>query len=90
MLKKENYRENSNVLCYYVFPAALMNNYRGFLNWCQHQQNFIKFDNTINNVDAFTNFILENYYSPQFLANLKLVEKINLGNFKNSLQMSII
>ncbi len=82
------YRENSNVLCYYVFTSALMNDYLSFLHWCNdNNRRLLKFDNTIKNVDLFFNHILSQYSNPQYIENLELV-----GKFKKnrSLRMTIV
>jgi hypothetical protein len=69
----EDYRENSNIFCYYIFTAALINDYNGFMRWCR---NDIKFANTIKHVDSFLSLILSNYYSEDFHENLIIVGEI--------------
>uniref|UniRef100_A0A6C0AY37 Peptidase M1 membrane alanine aminopeptidase domain-containing protein n=1 Tax=viral metagenome TaxID=1070528 RepID=A0A6C0AY37_9ZZZZ len=82
------YRENSNVLCYYVFSGALMNDYLGFLYWCnENNRQLLKFDNTIKNVDSFFNHILSEYNNPEFIENLYLVGKLKKNK---SLRMTIL
>jgi hypothetical protein len=81
------YKENSNVICYYVFVGALMNNYEKFLKWNNGQLNFHK---SLNNVESFLNLILKEYNGSEFAENLKIVDEIELGELKNSLKMTII
>jgi hypothetical protein len=85
------YKENSNVICYYVFVGSLMNNYEKFLKWCNnHNDELLNFNKTLNNVDSFLNLILTEYNSSEFAENLTIVDEIELGELKNSLKMTII
>jgi len=68
---QENYKENTNILCYYVLTAALMNNYSEFMKWCANNNSkLLKFRNTYKNVNSFLNLILKEYNSRQFVNNL--------------------
>lgn len=89
--KKEDYKENSNVFCYYILTACLMNNYLYFLIWC-HENNpaFIKFKDTYKNIDSFTKLIINNLDSNNFNNDLDQVRKLNKGNNNKSLRMSIV
>jgi len=87
MKSKNNYRENTNALCYYVFVGALMFNYKRFLRWCDGGEQ-IKFVNTIKNVDSFLSLLLKEYNSPTFLDELKYVDTLKLGKYKKSLRMT--
>ena len=86
-----DYYENSNILCYYVFTAALMNNSEDFIKWClkNNGDKFLKFSNTIKNVDSFLDLILKEYSSAEFLENLNFADKIKLGKMSNSLRMTL-
>lgn len=84
------YKENSNVICYYVFVGALMNNYEKFLKWCKnHNDILLNFNKTLNNVDSFLNLILTEYNSLEFAENLTIIDEIELGELKNSLKMTL-
>ena len=85
---KNEYRENTNTLCYYVFTAALIYNYKEFLKWCNIHSK-IKFKHTKNNVDGFLYLILKNYYNPQFIEAMQISNKIKINKYKKSLRMSI-
>lgn len=85
------YRENTNVLCYYVFTASLLNNYKEFLNWCNnHNHNKIKFKQTKKNLNEFCHLILNNFNNPDFFKAMQLSNKMKLGKYKNSLRMTLI
>ena len=75
--RQENYRETTNVLCYYVLTAALINNYSEFLKWCAtNNYKLLKFRHTYKNVNSFLNLILKEYNSQQFIKNLTHVDKM--------------
>ena len=65
-MRKTLYKEDTNVLSYYIITLILLNNYQGFLGWCK-KNNFslLDFKKTIGNQEHFCNFIKKNY-------NLKL------------------
>lgn len=83
-----DYKENTNVLCYYLFTSALIFNYKTFLNWCKkNNKNLLKFDETNKNVISFYELIIKETNKKYFLEKLKndIKEKNN-----RSLRMSII
>ena len=83
-----NYRENTNVLCYYVLTAALMNNYSEFMKWCNHNNSkLLKFRHTYKNVNSFLNLILQEYNSRLFVKNLSIASKLTKDR---SLRMTIV
>jgi len=85
------YKENSNVICYYIFVGALMNNYEIFLKWCSNNNiALLKFDNTFKNVGSFSNLLLKQFNSKELRENLKIVDEIELGELKNSLKMTLM
>jgi len=85
------YREKTNALCYYVFTAALLSNYKDFLYWCNkhNNNNIIKFKQTKNNVDNFCQFILNCYNNQVFFKAMQLCNNIKLGKNNHSLRMTI-
>jgi len=101
-INRENlYKENTNVLAYYVIKTILINNYQEFLFWCK-KNNFttLQFKKTTGNQDEFCKFIKNNYNTKTMLngikeANLflnKILSAEKRDKFKfvlNSLRMSI-
>ena len=83
-----DYKEDSNVFCYYVLTASLMNDYAGFIEWC-HISNptILKFQDTAKNVDAFARLIMDKLEDPEFNRGIALVKRLNVGNTK-SLRMT--
>jgi hypothetical protein len=66
---RENlYKENTNVLAYYIIKTILLNNFQGFLSWC-NKNNFslLDFKKTIGNQHEFCEFIRKNYKTKTML-----------------------
>jgi hypothetical protein len=56
------YKENTNVLSYYVIRCVLLNNYQGFLAWCsKYNSSLINFKKTIESQQEFCKFVEKNY-----------------------------
>jgi hypothetical protein len=69
------YKENTNVLAYYVIKTILLNNYGGFLGWCKsHNLSLLQFKKTIKNLKDFCLFIEKNYKTTDMLQNVKKTE----------------
>lgn len=100
IIVRENlYKENTNVLSYYIIKCVLMNNYQGFLTWCsKNNLSLLDFKKTIGNQRQFCKFVEKNYKiqsmlngineSEIFLSNIKRKK----GNYKfvlSNLRMSI-
>ena len=84
--KSQEYRENSNVFCYYILTAALINNLLKFFEWTNND-NMIKFKKTEKNLNSFVELLLEQVNSEKFKKNLECVNKFKNDN---SLKMTII
>lgn len=75
-LRETLYKEKSNVLSYYVITTILMNNYQGFLSWCdKNNMSLLQFKNTTTNVKEFCNFINKNYKTTSFLDSVDCMQK---------------
>jgi len=75
--RKTLYKENSNVLAYYVIKTILLNNYNGFLDWCS-KNNFLllQFKKTTGNIEQFCLFIEQNYKKKSMLQGVKCMEDL--------------
>jgi hypothetical protein len=80
------YRENTNVLSYYIITLILLNNYQAFIQWC-HKNNIVllQFKKTVSNQTKFCDFIIQKYKSAHMLENIKCTEAL-LGNVKTNLK----
>ena len=77
ILRKTLYKEKTNVLSYYVIRVILINNYQGFLQWCnKNNSNLIQFKKTNANLDSFCKFIEENYKKKELLNEIENMENI--------------
>ena len=71
------YKEKTNVLAYYVIKIILLNNFPGFLTWCnKHNTSLFQFKKTIQNQKEFCKFIEDNSETPSLLQGIKWAEKL--------------
>jgi hypothetical protein len=84
-LRKTLYKENSNVLSYYIITTIMMNNYQGFLSWCDSNNlSLLQFKKTTTNLTEFCNFIEKNYKTRSLIESVECIH-----NFLNSLRNEI-
>jgi hypothetical protein len=68
LLRENLYKENTNVLAYYIIKCVLMNNFQGFLSWCNiNNTSLLQFKKTSENQMAFCDFIGKNYKTSSML-----------------------
>ena len=95
------YKENTNVFSYYILTTVLLNNYTGFLEWCNDNNlELIKFNRTPRNIDSFFDFIKLNYNSKNLLDSFNCINQYNekykhkniqlIEQLKKTLRMSIL
>jgi hypothetical protein len=76
-LRNTLYRENTNVLAYYVIACILLNDYPSFIEWCDSNNiSLLQFKKTTANQDKFCQYILSKYKSTGFLRNIKCSEHL--------------
>ena len=76
-LKNTLYKENSNVLSYYIITLILINNYQDFLLWCNvNNTELLQFKNTKKNLEKYCNFIETNYKSKSIINGVECTKKI--------------
>lgn len=74
-IRLHNYKENTNVLSYYVIKTILLNNYQGMLHWCnKNNMSLLDFNKTIDNQKEFCAFIKKNYKTKSLLLNIREIE----------------
>jgi len=79
-LRKNLYRENTHVFAYYILTSIFLNNYSGFLEWCYtHNPSLLQFNNTAPTINAFAEYIENNYNTPLFNASIN-----NMNNLYNT------
>jgi hypothetical protein len=95
---KLKYRENSNILSYYVLTNILMCYYQRFISWCVNnngRNQFMNFKKDAETQNKMCLFIRQHYKTKQFLNSILCMEKTiheltDLHyNIKNNLRMTI-
>ena len=76
-LRKNLYREDTNVFAYYVLTGILMNDYYKFLKWCDiNNIVFLRFNTTEKNLKYFGDLICALYKSDKMINGIKCISKI--------------
>ena len=71
------YKENTNVLSYYVIKTVLINNFQGFLSWCdKNNVSLLQFKKTPTNELEFCKFIKRNYKTTSMINNITAMEQL--------------
>jgi hypothetical protein len=71
ILRENLYKENTNVLSYYIIKTVLINNYQGFLSWCKtNNLTILNFKKTIGNQKQLCKFIEKNYKTQTLLNDI--------------------
>jgi hypothetical protein len=75
MLRNAFYKENTNVLSYYVIKTILINNYQSFLEWCSiNNFSLLQFNSTSLNIIKFCKFVETNYKTKSMLNGVDFAE----------------
>jgi len=92
-LRKNLYKENTNVFAYYILSALFINNYFEFLNWCHtnnknnnnmSNQLCLKFKNTDHNNKEFVDYISKQYKCDVLLKGLEDMNQLHTKIVKTS------
>jgi hypothetical protein len=76
-LRKTFYKENTNVLSYYILALVLLNNYQDFFIWCKmNNASMLQFKKTAETQSRFCDFIASKYKTHEFLFDIDCSEKI--------------
>jgi hypothetical protein len=73
------YKENANILSYYIIKPILLENYQSFLLWCSkhNNNNIFSFTKTKEKQQEFCKFIEKNYKSKLLLERIHDIEVFN-------------
>jgi len=83
-LRNTLYKEDTNVLSYYVLTTILLNNYQEFLSWCNTNNiSLLNFKKTTKNVENFCKFLEKKYKTKNMLDGVECIEKL-LFRVKNT------
>jgi hypothetical protein len=85
-LRRETlYKEKTSILAYYIIKTILLNNYQGFMVWCQtNNYELYAFKKTQSNIDKLCMFIKKNYKCNEMLDNVERMEHFFIDNKNNS------
>lgn len=76
-IRKTLYKEDTNVLSYYVITLILIFNYQSFLSWCnKNNTSLLQFKKTEANQIQFCAFIESKYMSPKLLNGIRCVSEV--------------
>jgi hypothetical protein len=76
-IRETLYKENTNVLAYYVIKTILLNNFPGFLAWCDnHNTSLFQFKKTAQNQRDFCKFIISNSESASLFHGIDWAERL--------------
>ena len=86
VLRETLYKENTNVLSYYVIKTILMNNYQDFLYWCsKNNLSLLQFKKTLKYQMEYCKFIERNYKKASMLEGVEQSQKfLNILYSKNN------
>jgi hypothetical protein len=76
VMRETLYKEDSNILAYYIIRPILLHNYQGFLSWCD-KNNFslLQFKKTNTNLMEFCKFIEKNYKTKSMNESVDCMQK---------------
>jgi hypothetical protein len=78
IMRSTLYKENTNVLAYYVIKTVMLNNYQSFLSWCKtHNLSLLQFKKTASNQSEFCRFIEKNYKTRSMIDNVEKMENFS-------------
>ena len=91
LLRANLYKEDSNVLAYYVITAVILSDYPRFISWCRkHNTALLRFRATDANWNSFAQMVEELAVSRGFLSLMKEVGSTEIPGMKDSLTMSAV
>jgi len=71
------YKEQTNVLSYYVITLLLVNNYTEFIQWCNtNNSSLLQFKKTNTNLHSLCTFIERNYKTKSLLHCIHVMEQL--------------
>ena len=83
MMRKNLYKERTNVLSYYVIRVILLTNYQDFFKWCLQNNgtSLVQFKKSSTTLDSFFGFVKDHYKKKALLESVSKMEKV-LANLK--------
>ena len=93
-MQRKKYKEDTNVLAYYVLTLIMLADYQSYIKWCNvHNTNLLQFKKTRDSQLEYVNYIIKNHQTPILLdgleCSLELLKKTSNKYLLNNLQMAI-
>lgn len=89
-IRKTMYKEDTNVLSYYIITLILFNNYQDFLSWCNtNNTSLLQFKKTNINLDNLCMFIKSKYKTKSMIDGIDCTEKLLSTVNKSSKKKSV-
>lgn len=77
-MRNNLYKENTNILSYYIITSILLNNYQDLLVWCdKNNPQIMNFKKTTNNLRSYCEFIAKKHKTKHLLDNIYCTEKMS-------------
>jgi hypothetical protein len=89
LFKNNNYKEDTNVFCYYVLKTIILYNKNIFLEWCEiNNKNIIAFNKY--KLDEFIKLIMEKSKDEKMLYDFDLLREILLEMYKSEIDYDLL
>jgi len=88
--RKENYKEETQILSYYILKCIYMFHLNEYLEWClSNNGETLNFHKTQENIEGYIVLLESLYARPEFLSAMRQYEKIAPSTLANTLRMSV-
>lgn len=76
-IRKTLFKENTNVLSYYILTLILLNGYQDTISWCNlNNTSLLQFKKTNTNINNFCKFIEKKYKTKNLLDGVNCTERL--------------
>lgn len=90
MHARKGYRENTNVLAYYIIKSLFMFHITEYIEWVLNRNGSMQFKLTTKNVDAYCNYVKELHKSEKYVAYTNAINTWLLHSRQNNKAMKTL
>lgn len=89
--QNENYKEETQILSYYILKSIYMFYHNDFIEWCLlNNGSTLNFKKTGENIEKYAGFIKDHYRNQEFLDAIKTIQKLPIKKtLSNTLRMTV-
>lgn len=89
--QSENYKEETQILSYYILKSIYMFYHNDFIEWCLiNNGNTLNFKKTGDNIEKYAAFVKDHYRKQEFLDAIKTIQGIPIKKtLSNTLRMTV-